>query len=415
MSIPWRHTQVSCCFSVDRNKAFSLKFIQSVTLFIGVMVLAGCKNQTSYVTPAAPVVKVAHPMQCDLPVYLQATGMTKAHQIVDLVARVGGTLNSIDYRDGQSVKKGDTLFQIDPVPYQVQVHQAESDVQKARAILNNAQDEYQRQASLVARHAISQSSFDTARQNRDTAKAGLLSAQSSLELAQINLSYTRITAPFAGEVTAHRFDVGSVLSSGGTSELATMVQVSPLNVEFSLSEKDWYQLQRVVSAKFADGQVNIDARTFNESGYPHHGVIDYFSPQLDAESGTLALRAIFPNQDHTLLPGMFVHLRIRLGIQTDVLLIPDKAIGTDQAGRYVFVVDKNHKVKKKSVTVTAEPDGYQRVIHGLTVADSVIVGGFENAMDGMTVTSTQSHLPPVEQTPSENHSATAEISSSSNF
>ena len=347
-------------------------------------------KDNAYVPPPPPRVGVAHPLRQEVTPYLEATGSLSAYNQVDLVARVQGFLQEIDYKDGATVKRGDTLFVIEPAPFQAKLEQAQASLASAQAQLTQAAAEYQRQASLGRSDFASQSTVAQARATRDTDQANVQNQQAGVALAGINLAYTRVTAPFDGLVTAHLASVGDLVGVSGPTKLATIVQLNPIYATFNVSEQDVQRIRANLARRgltLADlGKVPVEIGLMTEKGYPHAGTLDYVAPQVDTSSGTLTARGIFPNADHMLLPGFFVRVRVPLAQQRqDALLVPDRALGTDQSGRYVLVVNQNDVVEQRGVR-TGQLVGALRVIEaGLRPDDRVVVSGIQRAIAGEKV------------------------------
>ena len=357
---------------------------------VGLAVLAGCKKQNAYSPPPPAKVGVAHPLKKEITPVLELTGNAQAVNQVDLVARVQGFLQEIDYQDGAAAKQGDTLFVIEPTPYQARLQQAQAGVSSAEAVLVQAQAEYQRQASLGRTDYSSRSTVDQALSARDSAQANLTNQQAGVTQAAINLGYTRVTAPFDGQVTAHQVSVGSLVGVTGPTTLATIVQMDPIRVICTVSEQDVLRIKESMPKHAIQTSewpsVPIEIARMNEKGYPHKGTLDYVAPSIDSSTGTLTIRGVLPNADRTLLPGMFVRVRIPLSAgKAEALLVPDAALGSDQGGRYVLVVDKDNVVQQKPVTI-GQMSGTLRVIKaGLTEGDRVVVSGLQKAVPGATV------------------------------
>ena len=352
--------------------------------------LAGCKKANTYVAPPPPQVSVATPLVHDVTRYLDTTGNVDAMNSVDLVARIAGFLYSQNYVDGAMVTKGSTLFTIEPPPYYAQLQQAQAQQAAAQANLVQAQQAYQRQSTLRTQNVNSVADLDNAQAKRDAAQADLDNATASTQLAAINYSYTQVKAPFDGQVSAHLVSVGQMVGAGGSNtKLATIVQIKPIYVDFSVSEPVVQRIRANLAARHLQlsdvKNVAVDVGLQTETGYPHTGQLDYVAPTVDAESGTLSARALMPNTDLTLLPGMFLRVRVPLGADKNALLVPDTAIGSDQGGAYVLVVDGQNVVQEKSVT-TGSLLGSLRVIDtGLAATDRVIIDGLQRAVPGETV------------------------------
>jgi RND family efflux transporter MFP subunit len=352
--------------------------------------LSGCKKANTYVAPPPPQVSVTTPLVHDVTRYLDTTGTVDAMNSVDLVARIQGFLYSQNYVDGAMVAKGTTLFTIEPPPYFAQLQQAQAQQAAAQANLVQAQQAYQRQATLRQQNVNSVADLDNAQAKRDAAQADLDNATASMQLAAINYSYTQVKAPFDGQVAAHLVSVGQMVgAAGANTKLSTIVQIKPIYVDFSASEPVVQRIRANLRARHLQlsdvKNIPVDVGLQTETGYPHSGQLDYVAPTVDAESGTLSARALMPNTDLTLLPGMFLRVRVPLGVDRNALLVPDTALGADQGGAYVLVVDGQNKVQETSVT-TGSLLGTLRVIEtGLEPTDRVIIDGLQRAIPGETV------------------------------
>jgi RND family efflux transporter MFP subunit len=351
--------------------------------------LNGCKEENQLVTPPPPQVSVAQPLQRPVTSYLEATGSAQAHLTADIVARVGGVLNSVEYADGAEAKRGDLLFVIDPVEYQARLQQAQSAVDATQAQLIQSDSELRRQSTLARQDWASQSTIEQARAQRDGLRANLVNQQAGVTLANISLGYTRVTAPFDGLVTAHLVSPGNLVGISGPTKLATIVQLDPIYVNFNISEQDALRIRANLARRGATirdlGTIPVEVGLMNEEGYPHQGSLDYAAPEIDTASGTLAVRGVLPNPGRRLLPGNFLRIRIPLGQPQTALLIPDQALGTDQGGRYALVVNGDNAVEQRSVR-TGPLIGSLRVIEsGLGAEDRVVVGRLQRAIPGSKV------------------------------
>lgn len=350
--------------------------------------LAAC-DQNTYVPPPPPRVAVALPLKQPVTRYLEATGNTAAVNSANLVARVQGFLQEIKYRDGDLVKQGTTLFVIEPEPYQLKLQQSQAAEASAEAGVKQMEAEYQRQSDLASRQVASRQSLDTAVANRDTANAKLKQSQVDTRQAQINLDYTQVKAPFDGIVTARQVSLGELVGVGTPTQLATIIQHDPIYVNFTISEQDVLQVRAeimrrgIVAEELRKIPVEVGLQTDN--GYPHRGMLDYASPSLSASTGTLAARAIMQNADRALLPGYFVRVRIPRGPAQDALLVPDAALGSDQTGRYLLVVDKDNMVEQRKVAVGPTVGELRVIDSGLSADDRVVVAGTLRAVPGQKV------------------------------
>jgi RND family efflux transporter MFP subunit len=360
-------------------------------LALTLAVTAACKKENAYAPPPPPPVGVAKPLQQVVLPYLEVTGNAVAYNQVDLVARVEGFLQEIDYKDGADAKQGETLFVIEPTPYQAKLQQAQATAAATQAQLVQSQAEYNRQASLGRNDFSSQSTVDQARATRDTNQANLASQQAAITQAAINLGYTRVNAPFNGVVTAHLVSVGALVGVSSPTKLATIVQLDPIYTSFTVSEQDVLRIRTamalhgVTAADLANVPVEVGLMT--ETGYPHVGKLNYVAPEIDPSTGTLTARGLLQNTDHALLPGMFLRIRIPLALsKANALLVPDQALGADQSGSYLLVVDNDNVVQQRTVK-TGQLVGNLRVIaSGLAAEDRVVVSGNQKAIPGEKVT-----------------------------
>ena len=351
--------------------------------------LAACNEKNEYVAPPPAPVSVSLPIEQDVTRYFELTGNTQAFASVDLEARVQGFLEAITYKDGAVVKKGAPLFSIQRNTYVAQVRQAQGALAAQQAALTNSQSEYQRQATLGKQEFASQARVEDAKTKLDQAAAGLTEAQANLDLANINLGYTQVLAPFDGVVTNHLVDVGALVGVGGPTKLATIVQVDPIYVYFNVSEQQVLLVKQALARQghtLRDvAKVPVEIGLQGEPGYPHAGRLDYVAPQIDPSTGTLLVRAIFDNANHALLPGLFVRVRVPVGRQDKALLVRDEAIGTNQQGSYVLVVGADDTVAQRVVTV-GQREGRLRVIEaGLAAGDWVVTEGIQRAVPGARV------------------------------
>src|SRR6202166_4284656 len=351
--------------------------------------LSGCE-QNSFVPPPPPKVDVGLPVQQAVTRYLDATGNTAPIQSVDLVARVQGVLQSINYKDGSFVKQGTTLFTIEPDTYKFKLEQAQAAEAGAQASLKQAEADYKRQVDLVARQAGSQATLDQSTSTRDNAQANLQQAQANTRIAAVNYGYTYVVAPFDGIVSAHLVSVGELVGAASPTQLATIVQLDPIYVNFNVNEQDVLRIRAEAKRRGLTTsdltQLPIEVGLQTEIGYPHKGNLDYAAPTLNQSTGTLAVRGILPNPpNRVLLPGYYVRVRVPFDQQQNALLVPDVALGSDQAGRYVLVGNGENVVEQRKVR-TGPVEGELRVIeNGLKPDDRVVIAGLLRAIPGQKV------------------------------
>jgi RND family efflux transporter MFP subunit len=355
---------------------------------VAALMLSACGADNRYAAPPPRKVTVALPVEREVSRHFDSTGNTAAVNSVDLVARVQGFLQGINYADGEFVKKGTSLFTIEPEPYRLRVEAAKASVSSASASLKQAEAEYQRQADLVTRQIATQAAYDRALAARDSGRADLQTAQVNQQQAEINLGYTNVTAPFDGVVSARQVSIGQLVGANSATVLSTIVQLDPIYANFTASERDVLQVRadlaragRTVS-DLLGMPVEIGLQT--EVGFPHKGKLDYIAPTVDPSTGTIAARATLENADRLLLPGYFVRVRISARPEP-ALLVPDAALGSDQGGRYLLVVNKDNIVEQRTVQ-PGQLIGDLRVIEqGVTKDDRVVIGGIMRAIPGQKV------------------------------
>ena len=359
-----------------------------VAAVLAASLAAACGQNNTYQAPPPPKVTVAKPVEQKVTRYFEATGNTSAINSANLVARVSGFLREINYQDGSPVKKGMHLFTIEPEPYQLKLQQAQAAEASAQASLRQTESEYERQQELATRQVASKAALDNATANRDSAKARLLQAQADTQQAQINLDYTKVVAPFDGVVTARQVSLGELVGSGGTQVLATVVQLDPIYVNFNASERD---VLRVRDMLYKRGQRAVDllgaaieVGLQTDTGYPHKGKLDYIAPTVNQGTGTLAARAELPNDLRLMLPGFFVRVRVPLE-ETPALLVPAVALGTDQGGRYLLVVNAENTVEQRKVEVGPTVGEMAVIESGLKAEDRVVTAGVLRAVPGQKV------------------------------
>ncbi|HEY4166604.1 MAG TPA: efflux RND transporter periplasmic adaptor subunit [Reyranella sp.] len=363
-----------------------------LTLSLFAVVLAGCKPENKFVAPPPSEVSVAKPLQQNVRPFVELTGNTAAIATVDLVARVEGFLDSIDYKDGTFVKKGDPLFQIEPITYDAKVKQADADLVSAKAMLLQAQAEFVRQETLLKQNVSAQNTYDQAKAKRDSAQASVENNQANLVIAQTNLGYTKVIAPFEGIVTNHLVSVGELVGSSTPTKLASIIKLDPIYVNFNMSEQQLLDIRTKLRAAGVNPEdmrrVPIEIGLMTEEGYPHKGHLDYASPSVDTTTGTILVRAIFDNPDRALLPGFFVRVRVPTDvIDKAALLVPDRVLAEDQAGKYILVVGKDDVVEQRRVTTgMLLPGGLRVIASGLKPDDRVVVSTNGRAIPGRKVT-----------------------------
>jgi RND family efflux transporter MFP subunit len=366
----------------------------AVLAAIAALALTGCGSRNQFVAPPPPKVVVAQPVQKPVTLYIYLTGNTAPYRTANLVARVQGYLESIDYKDGAVVTKGTQLFGIERDTFQAQVDQVTAQLAHDQAVLAEAQvnltryQKLQQQNSIAAQQAEDQGAV--VQQNKATVDLD----QANVDTANINLGFTRVLAPFDGIVTNHQVDIGNLVGASGPTTLATIVQTDPIYVYFTLSEPQLLTIRRdnakaglpISSSNLTYlSTIPIEIGLQDEEGYPHKGHLDYVSPQVDSSTGTVTVRAILDNKDNALLPGLFVRVQGPIGHLDKALLTRNDAIGTSQEGSYVLVVGADNVVQRKIVK-TGQRQGQLVIIDsGLDPGDWVVTEGIQQAFPGAKV------------------------------
>ncbi len=312
--------------------------------------------------------------------YLKFTGSTRALSIVDLRSRVEGYLKEIHFEDGATVKKGQLLLTIDPAPFRAKVRIAQAELQRSKADLALAEQELGRLTTLLRRNAVTMQELEIEKAKRDSAAAVVAGAEASLADAELQLSYTEIFAPLSGRIGRHLVDIGNLVQVEQTL-LGTIESYDPIYVFFTLSEGDLLDLrrERIASGRsIVDGEdQQLEMRLGGEDGFPHQGSLDFTELGVDPDTGTMQLRGIFPNPDRQILPGLFAEVRTAIGSARPQLLVPERALGTDQQGDYVLVVDDENKVEYRSVTLGREFGEMRVITKGLEGNEWIVINGVQ--------------------------------------
>ena len=361
-----------------------------------VIALAGCEDKNTFVAPPPPKVDVATPVQRPVTRYVEATGNTAPIKSVDLVARVQGFLQTQDYTDGSFVKQGTQLFTIEPETYKLKLDQAQAAEAGAQASLRQAEADFKRQSDLVQRQAVSQATLDTSTATRDNAQANLQQAQANTRIAEVNYGYTKVSAPFDGIVSAHMVSIGELVGVSSPTQLATIVAMDPIYVNFTVNEQDVLRIRAEAQRR---GLTAVDLKQFpiqvglqTETGYPHEGHLDYVAPTINQSTGTLAVRGLVPNDKRVLLPGYFVRVRVPFDQDKNALLVPDSALGSDQGGRYLLVANKDNVVEQRKVQIGAVDNGLRVIETGLKPDDRVVIAGLLRVIPGQKIDPQQTKI-----------------------
>lgn len=364
--------------------------------------LTACDQKNEYIAPPPPEVTVSQPVQQSVTEYLEFTGTTQSVGFAEVRAQASGILKSMHFEPGTNVKQGDLLFIIDPDLYQAKLAAAQAELVSAQAQLNRTQAELNRADQLIKKDYISKTDHLRRKTERDVAQAAIGLKSAGVRSAEIQLGYTRVTAPIAGRVSRNTVDIGNLVGEGEATLLTTVTQYQPMYTYFHLNERDLLRLMTLRgekaqqmghnSDKDPDQELNIPLflGLADEKGYPHEGELDFAESTLNTNTGTIELRGIFANSEkpERLVPGLFSRLRLPVGKTPNALLIDERAIGSDQSGRFVLVVNQENKVEKRPVTLGQRIDGMSVISEGIKADDRVIINGLQKARPGSVVNPT---------------------------
>lgn len=363
-----------------------------IYLILGMtLILGGCKKKKQDNPEAArpaPEVLVAHPQQRDVVYSYQYPAYLEAIQTVNLVARVSGFLEKMNYRPGVPVKKGDLLFVIEPQPYQDQLNAAQAEMKSMEARLSYAKAQYEKMKEAMPSQAISEIDFIQAESDYHAAVANVQNARAQLNTARTNLNYCYIKAPFDGRVSRNLVDIENFVSgSMQPVTLATMYRDKMMYAYFNMAYAEFQNLPVIGNpASSKDTPMPLYFTDASDTTHVWQGRLDYSSPNVDLQTGTVTVRAIAENPKEELLSGMYVKITIPYKNVSNAILIPESSIGTSQAGRYVYLVDKDNHVVQKPVKVgVLSPDGLREIISGVTPDDQYVVQAMMTVRPGMAV------------------------------
>ncbi|TNE76868.1 MAG: efflux RND transporter periplasmic adaptor subunit [Gammaproteobacteria bacterium] len=339
-------------------------------------------ESTTAQNPPPPQVEIVELAYHQVRLWKRFSGRLTAVDSAEIKPRVSGEIQQVLFADGQQVKQGDELFVIDPRPFEAAVQQAEAQLASARSRATLAQDELERARKLVERQLVSESIYDAAKNEFRVATASIQEAQSTLVEARLNLEYAHIKAPFDGRISRAELTVGNVVEAGGSAPiLATLVSNQRLYAEFNVDEQTYIHSMR---HQPETGKMPVEL-TLADDDKVYRGEIHAFDNQLDISTGTIRARAIFDNTDGTLTPGMYANVRLGAPRETEVLLLPSKAIGTNQDKKFVYVVADDNSVSYREVKLGQHHEGQRVVLGGLQSGEQVVVNGLSHVRPGMTV------------------------------
>ena len=342
-----------------------------------------------------PVVEVQRVFPADVSVYGEYVGRIRAKQYVEVRARVEGYLESMLFAEGTFIKKGQTLFVIDPTVYRAQVMKARARLNKARAVLQKATRDLERIRPLYEQNAASRLDLDNAEAAYESAAADVTVSEAELTQAEQTLGYTTVKSPISGYISERGADIGTLVGPGAKSLLAVVVNSDTVKVDFSMTALDYLNSK---SRNVNFGQTNsnrswspyVTVTLADGTAYPYHGLVDFADPKVDPKTGTFSVRAEMPNPDHTLLPGEFTRVRLLMDVREEAISVPVKALEIEKGATYIYVVKPDSIVERRYVETGPEFDNSIIIERGLESGENIVVEGFHKLQHGMKVVPVES-------------------------
>ncbi len=366
------------------RRAFHAYWLLLVALLATTVAATGCRKAQTKDAPERPIVEVADVVQRDQPIYSEWTASTDGLVNATIRAQVSGYLVKQNYKEGDYVKKGQILFEIDPRPFQAAFEQAKGQLEQQKARYIAAKANLERIKPLVEQRAVSMRELDDAIGNEQAGHAAVLSAQAVVDKAALDLGFTRITSPISGVAGIARAQLGNLVGPGSIEELTTVSTVDPIKVYVPLSEQEY--LKNVQGGGRKGGRVPLDLILADGRLHPHKGAFAHSDRQIDVKTGTIRVAGLFPNPGNVLRPGQFARVRAETSIKKSALLVPQRAVAEFQGGHQVFVVTSENKAAIRPVRVGERVDNLWVIDAGLKPGERVIAEGLQKVKDGMVVT-----------------------------
>jgi len=363
-----------------------------VLMLSGSLALTGCDDkpaQQQQGAGQAPEVGVVTVKAAPLQITTELPGRTTAYRIAEVRPQVSGIILKRNFTEGSDVEAGVSLYQIDPATYQAAYDSAKGDLAKAQAAANIAQMTLNRYKKLLGTKYISQQDYDTAQADAQQANATVIAAKAAVENARINLAYTKVTSPISGRTGTSTVTEGALVQSGQTTALTTVQQLDPIYVDVTQSSNDFLRLKQEMangSLKQDNGKAKVELVTNDGMKYDQSGTLEFSGVTVDQTTGSITLRAVFPNPDHTLLPGMFVRAKLEEGVNPNALLVPQQGVTrTPRGDATAMVVGEGDKVEIRNITATQAIGDKWLVTDGLKSGDRVIIEGLQKVKPGVQV------------------------------
>ena len=356
------------------------------------LLMTACtQQQPAAPPPPPPKVTVSQPVSREVVEWEEYTGRLEAVESVEVRARVNGYLQSIHFKNGTTVKQGDLLFVIDPRPYQAELERARAELGLANARLERTGKDVARAQMLVRARAVSEEEVDTRVSEQRQAQESVQAARATVNAVQLNVEFTQVRAPISGRISRNLVSVGNLINGGTTQStvLTTIVSLDPIYCYFEADERSYLKgMRQVRNGDHANGRASkqpVYVGLADEANFPHQGSVDFVDNRLDQNTGTITVRAVLPNPDLFLAPGLFARLRLPAGGKYKALMLPPEALGSDLSQQFVFVVDAQNLVQYRQVTPGPLIDGWRVIRDGLQPEDWVIVNGVQRARAGAQV------------------------------
>ena len=334
------------------------------------------KKQSEPVQQAMPVM-IAKPVVKDITRYNYFTGKSSASEAVEIRARVKGFLTDVAFKDSENVEKGQLLFKIEPEAYIAERDRALAELQAAQTDLQRAELDYERVQEAVKDNAVSKQEVSRRKADRDMAQAKVTGGKAALVQAELNLSYTNITSPISGRIKRKLVDVGNLVGGNEMTLLTTIVKIEPIDIYFNMSESILLKYLMNRSEKDQYGDKTFYVGFGDDKGYPHSGSLDFMDNVVDSSTGTIQIRGKIPNIEHKILPGLFAKVKVPDGTKKDAVLIDEKAIATDLAGKFVYIMGPENIPQKKHLQLAEIVDGLRVVEEGLDGTETYVMTGIQ--------------------------------------